>query len=116
MGTGRFRKRVFTQGPLTVAVDERGGDLAVVTPAGELDMATAPRLDQALRRAEQRYDVLVLDLGRLTFIDSSGIRTIFRTAQRAREGLFAFSIKPGPPAVMHTLDVLGLTAQLPIHG
>ena len=86
---------MYTRGPLTVAVDERGGDLAVVTPAGELDMATAPQLDQALRKAEQRYDVLVLDLGRLTFIDSSGIRTIFRTAQRAREGLFAFSIKPG---------------------
>jgi len=107
---------MYTQGPLTVAVDERGGDLAVLTPAGELDMATAPQLDQALRKAEQRYDMLVLDLGRLTFIDSSGIRTIFRTAQRAREGLFAFSIKPGPPSVMQTLEVLGLTAQLPIHG
>ncbi len=107
---------MHTRGPLTVAVDERAGDLAVVTPAGELDMATAPQLDQALRKAEQHYDVLVLDLGRLTFIDSSGIRTIFRTAQRAREGLFAFSIKPGPPAVMQTLEVLGLTAQLPIHG
>jgi anti-sigma B factor antagonist len=107
---------MYTHDPLTVAVDARGGDLAVVTPAGELDMATAPKLDQALKKAEQRYEVLVLDLGRLTFIDSSGIRTIFQTAQRAREGLFGFSIKPGPPTVMQTLEVLGLTAQLPIHG
>jgi anti-anti-sigma factor len=107
---------MYTQDLLTVGMDERGGDVAVVSPVGELDMATVSKFDQVLRRAEQRYDVLVLDLGRLTFIDSSGIRTILQTAQRAREGLFAFSIKPGPPAVMRTLEVLGLTAQLPIRG
>ena len=90
---------MYTHDTLTVAVDERGGDLAVITPAGELEMATAPKLDQALRNAERRYEVVVLDLARLTFIDSSGIRTIFRTAQRAREGLFAFTIKPGSPTV-----------------
>ena len=109
-------RRIRTHDLLTVAVDERGGDLAVITPAGELDMATVPELDQALQNAERRYDVVVLDLARLTFIDSSGIRTIFRTAQRAREGLFAFTIKPGSPTIMRTLEVLGLTAQLPIHG
>jgi len=44
---------------------------------GELDMASAPLLQAALKSAEaESHDSLVLDLERLRFMDSTGLRII----------------------------------------
>lgn len=54
--------------------------------AGELDLYSAPALDDALVQAEgEAWPVLVLDLGGLEFMDSSGLRLIVRSHARAQE-------------------------------
>jgi anti-sigma B factor antagonist len=64
-----------------------GCDVAWVQVVGELDLVTSPALEQALRDAELRAPVVVLDLRELTFTDSSGVRVITNASARvARAG------------------------------
>ncbi len=52
---------------------------------GELDMATAPRLGRALHAAlDTKPSRLAVDLSKLTFVDSSGIRVLFDASRRAQ--------------------------------
>jgi anti-anti-sigma factor len=51
--------------------------------AGELDVATAPALEQTLRRAELRARLVALDLRELTFMDSCGVHVIVYASIRA---------------------------------
>jgi anti-sigma B factor antagonist len=53
---------------------------------GELDLATAPTLEQHLTRVEQD-DVggVLLDLRDLTFADSTGLRTFLNAQRRAKD-------------------------------
>ena len=61
------------------SVDVGGGaDGSVVTPHGELDMATQGRLRAALEQQAARGAV-TLDLSRLRFLDTSGLRLILET-------------------------------------
>jgi len=62
--------------------DPDSGCLHVV---GELDIASAPQLQLALRQALERSRLVVLDLRDLTFIDSSGVHVIVGAVNRARE-------------------------------
>jgi anti-sigma B factor antagonist len=75
--------------PFDVTIEERG-DTAHVTLIGELDISTAPRLEEDLRRVEAGSpQVLVLDLSKLTFMDSTGLRLLIGADARARDA--------GPP-------------------
>lgn len=55
----------------------QAGPRTVITAVGELDPATAPQLDRAI--ADARADgatELVIDLAGVTFVDSSGLRSL----------------------------------------
>jgi anti-anti-sigma factor len=58
---------------------------AVARVSGELDIATAPRLEQTLRACLQQARWVVVDLHELAFIDSSGVHTIVNASVRARK-------------------------------
>jgi len=60
-----------------------GSEVAWVQVVGELDIATAPALEQTLRDAELRARLVVLDLRELTFTDSSGVHVITTASVRA---------------------------------
>lgn len=84
-----------------------------VCPAGSLDMATAPglrvRLDE-LRHAGFRR--LILDLRRLEFMDSSGLRLMLALDAEARRDGFSVEVVAGPPAVQRVFEVTGTAALL----
>jgi anti-anti-sigma factor len=86
-----------------------------VKPIGELDLETAPRLDQELRatRAAGAARVL-LDLRELTFMDSTGLRLVIQWDRVAREQGFAFAIVPGPEVVQRVFRLTGMEDQLPV--
>jgi hypothetical protein len=65
---------------------EGGRDTAWVRVAGELDIATAQQLEQALRVAEIRARRVVLNLRELTFTDSSGVHVIVDASNRQTNG------------------------------
>ena len=83
-------------------------DRVIVHFSGELDMAEVPRLQQELEAIESsRPDLLVLDLQRLTFIDSSGLRFILESDLRARKESRRVAIVPGPEQV-HRIFLIAL--------
>jgi anti-sigma B factor antagonist len=61
---------------------------------GELDLASAPTLDREVASLLQSQPTfLVLDLGRVEFIDSAGLRTLLRARQRCHANGCRFSLR-----------------------
>src|SRR5688500_18396186 len=74
--------RVRADGVLTVRVERRGKEL-VVRVSGDLDIASAKRLDDELLRAiSSDASAVALDLGGVSFIDSTGLRILLFAAKR----------------------------------
>ena len=89
-----------------VGLAERGEAL-VLSLAGELDLADAPALRDALRRAVERSPRrLVVDLAEVTFVDS----TILGALVEARSALGgdAFALAAPGLEVRRALEVSGL--------
>jgi anti-anti-sigma factor len=87
------------------------GDTTTLLPEGELDVATVPLLDEALRDAETAATV-VLDLRGLTFIDSEGIRLLLTWHRRSEAAGRALRLVPGPDAVQRVFALTGVTEAL----
>ena len=89
-------------------------DHVVVAPRGELDMATVGALEAELRRArEAGCRSMLLDLGGLSFMDSSGLHLVTKWAAESSRDGFVLELKPGPPAVQRIFELTSLTDQLP---
>ncbi len=87
-------------------------DRVRVAPMGELDIATAPRLEGTIRELlESGFDHIVLDLANVEFLDSNGLRLILRLHASAEEDGLRFQVRPGPPAVQRIFTLSG-TAEL----
>jgi anti-sigma B factor antagonist len=85
-----------------------------VTLHGELDLATAPRLQAELEdilRADG-IERLVLDLRELLFLDSSGLEVIIQTDARGRREGFDVTVVRGPRAVERLFAVMQLERRL----
>jgi anti-anti-sigma factor len=87
---------------------------AVVTLTGELDMASAETLQQALDQESLSAEpMVVLDLEQLQFIDSTGLRIILRALERCRAHGQDFAITRGSAQVRRLLSITGVAAHLP---
>ena len=88
-----------------------------LTVRGELDIATAPRLAEAVEsQLSQRPQALVVDLTDTTFMDSSGARQLARIARRAAEDGVSLEVvcpRANRP-VRLVVDLLELHAVVPI--
>jgi anti-sigma B factor antagonist len=91
-----------------------GLDVAWVRVTGELDIATAPILEQTLRRAEQRARRIVLDLRELAFMDTSGVHVIVDGALRATAADRRLVLVRGPAQVDRVLDLTTASDDLEI--
>ena len=79
--------------------------------SGSLDIATSPRLRAQL--AELRgFKRLVVDLSRLDFMDSSGLRLLLELDAEARQDGFALQVVPGPPAIQRVFEITGTLQHL----
>jgi anti-anti-sigma factor len=93
----------------------RDGDAWWVRPVGELDLDTAPQLEQELVATREAGAArLVLDLRALTFMDSTGLRLVIRWDKAAREEGFAFAIVPGEDVVQRVIRLTGMDEHLPV--
>jgi anti-sigma B factor antagonist len=93
---------------------ELHADTARLTPSGELDIATAPQFEQEVRsllaRSVQR---VIIDLSRLTFIDSSALRLFIVLNDRsASEGWTLSLIRP-TGQVRSVFEITGANESLP---
>ena len=98
--------------PFTVDV-RPAGEHVVVAPVGELDIATAPELEQKLRELTYAgYAHVVIDLRELDFLDSSGIRLLVARDQLARTDGHDLTLIEGSAAIQRTLRLAGVAELL----
>src|SRR6266480_7967691 len=91
--------------------DRPGG--AQVALAGELDIATAPKLDEEVRRLEaEGRELIVIDLRGLEFMDSSGLRALLAADARARERGARVVIVRGDDRIQRVLKITRLDERL----
>ncbi len=84
----------------------------VIHAVGELDLANVPKLRNTLKRSERTHSRTVLDLSKLTFIDSTGIQFLIE-AKRGTPGGRTLELR-NPSAV--ALATLRLAGVLPLLG
>lgn len=91
---------------LEVALGHAGEGSPLLSLRGELDLSTAPKVEQALRQLEgDGPSTIVIDLRGLTFLDSSGLRLILEADSRARREDRRLLVVPGPPEVQRVFRV-----------
>jgi anti-anti-sigma factor len=85
----------------------------VVAPAGELDIETAEQLTAAmLGPLDSGFRHVVADLRGVTFIDSSGIRSLWQAHQHAERDGARLSVIIGDGHVRRALALTGLLDRL----
>lgn len=82
---------------------------ALVRPAGELDMSSAPTLERCLQQARDGGPVVV-DLRGLEFMDSTGLSLLMRWALEAQREGFEFALIPGSERVQRLFALTKLSS------
>ena len=80
--------------------------------AGELDAHTAPRLALQLAELPPGDGDIVLDIGRVEFMDSSGLRVVIEANQRASDAGRRLVLRHPTAAVNRLLEISGLSDHL----
>ncbi|HEX8068146.1 MAG TPA: STAS domain-containing protein [Thermoleophilaceae bacterium] len=91
------------------------GEQVRVAVGGELDLSSALTFDEEMRRAEELGpSTLILDLSRLKFLDSTGLRLILSAHSRAAKRGHRLAVVQGTEAVRRIFRLAGVTARLDI--
>lgn len=108
-------ERIESRGSPQLELQEhRLDDGCTLILRGELDIVSAPTLDAALRRlCTNLTDALTVDLSELTFMDSTGLRTLLLAGELCRESACTLLVIPGPPQIQRLFEVTGMLGQLP---
>ena len=97
---------------LDVMSEDRDG-LVHVALVGELDLSTVAKVQEELRRVEAASPAtLVVDLSKLTFLDSTGLRCIVTADERARAEGRRIVIVRGPDPVQRVFAITRLEERL----
>ena len=94
---------------------ERIGAGALVEVEGELDIATVPELERAVTRMRsQGLERLVIDLRRVSFLDSMSIELLLRLHGELTAAGASLVIVRGPRAVDRIFDLMELERVLTV--
>lgn len=84
--------------------------------SGEIDMVTAPALRDAVDLLlTQRPPALVIDLGSVRFLGSSGIEVLVATTQAAERTGVVLAVVAATHAVLRALEVSGVNTVLTLY-
>lgn len=89
---------------LHVSTDTAGS----IVVRGELDISAGPILDDAIRDVSDPGS-MTLDLADVTFIDSSGLRSLLNASRRAQAGGGMVRLRGVGPEVQRLLEITGTT-------
>ena len=89
-------------------------DAVHVRPIGTLDLATVPVLEQQLKELrEAGFRRLIVDLGGLLFMDSTGVHLALKWHSAAQQDGFKIDFAPGPPRVQRVFELTGTSDLVP---
>jgi len=116
LGSAALKVGVAVLFDVTLKADPSHPSLTVVSVVGELDVATAPRLRQQLvALAATSPTGVIVDLGGVDFLDSTGLGVLLGALKRARTAGFGFALANAEPQVARVFEVTRLVDILPLH-
>ena len=82
---------------------------------GELDLVSSPMLEAAFERAyELEFELIIVDLRGLEFMDSTGLHRLVAGQQRASQSGRRFALVRGGEQVQRLFDLTGIAEVLTI--
>jgi len=95
--------------------EEDTGRWCTLSAAGEIDVATAPKLRERLDATVDRGPALVVvDLSAVTFIDSTGLGVLIGTSKRIEDAGGAMRLVVSEPRILKLFEITGLTDRFAI--
>ena len=85
----------------------------VVYVSGELDLASAPRLEEAL--AELLADPVVVDLSECTFLDSAGMGVLLSSARTLSGEGRSLRVATANPRILRVLEITAVDTLIAVH-
>jgi anti-sigma B factor antagonist len=99
-------------GSLHIDIAQRNG-ATILSVLGEVDLATAPILDEQISAVEAGdAATIVVDLDRVSFMDSSGLQVLLAHVFSEQSGS-RIRLTRGSPQVVRLFTVSGMLEQLP---
>lgn len=104
--------------PLPFRVDVwPDGERVTVYPRGEIDLATAGQVERTLVDVlDQGFGHIVVDLGAVSFMDSTAICLLVATDRRARNAGARLSLILGAAGSSRALEIAGVFDHLEVIG
>jgi len=98
---------------LTVNIRRQRG-CAIVTPAGELDLATAPQLREFLLALLPAHPALVINLDQVSFCDATGLGVLVGAANRAHANGASLHLVCSRTDIRRLFELTGLARRIPL--
>ena len=97
-------------------IEERAAQgTTVVAVTGEIDVATAPQLQESLHSLiAQGHSSLVIDLLAVSFLDSTALGVLVGALKRCREQGGDLQLVVADTRIMKIFEITGLTTVFPI--
>jgi anti-anti-sigma factor len=93
--------------------EHRDGTTVVLELSGELDLDTVSPVRERLAALRDEGQPVRLDLDRLTFMDSTGIRMLLIACEDAERGDWSFEVTRGSEPVQRVLVAARVSERLP---
>jgi anti-sigma B factor antagonist len=100
-------------GTITITV-ESDATAHVVRVAGELDLNSRVELEAVLAGLSKPPQIVVLEFSELTFVDSTGLKSLLNEHRKARAEKYEFAIAGAHGAVREVFRITALDITLPL--
>jgi anti-anti-sigma factor len=100
---------------LDIKIAEQDGT-TLLTVAGRLDGLTAPSLEEALLDRARRGESLCVDLSRVSYVSSAGLRVLLAAAKELRRQGRGLELRKPSDDVYNVLKLSGFTTLMTITG
>ncbi len=89
-------------------IEKKNADITTLALDGRLDTVTAPELEKEISALLGSIDELILDMEKLEYVSSAGLRVILKT-QKALEGKKGLCLRNVCEQVREVFDITGFS-------
>jgi anti-sigma B factor antagonist len=101
--------------PFSLSTVRLGDHAASIGIEGELDVFTAPELEEELRRLGEGVTRVLVDLTGVTFLDSAGVGVLTQNARRLRTADGVMMLAIDTISIRRIFELTGLERYFVIH-
>ncbi|MCQ2078788.1 MAG: STAS domain-containing protein [archaeon] len=86
------------------------GDTTTIIPQGDIDYATAPELDVVVEREAASSEMLVIDMSKVDYISSAGLRSILNADElmENKKGIRLTNVNPNVKSIFDMTNFTGM--------